>query len=166
MSRLRRSSSARMLRPASLVALSAGFLGLALLSAACGSSPSTSAPSTTTTTLANPLTSAYVTIDGRQYPVPTEDGVAISNFSNSGQAIVLTSSGFLPHHLFAALSTPVVFSNFTDQAVTLTIEHIPGLKPVTIQPGGTYSWVPTVLSFSYESSTGYWGLVDVGAFTH
>jgi len=149
-------------------ALPALLLALAASLSACSSSPSNgtgaaSAKSTTTTT-AQVIVSSSVTIDGKSVVVPTEDGKdPIKPFGDTGQQIILTSTGVLPRSLYSSLHQPVVWTNLTSQPVTLTIEHV-GLAPVTVQPGATYSWTPNVLSFGYTSSAGGSGYVYPGAF--
>jgi len=144
------------------------LLPLAVAVTACGSTPAKSTTPTTvkavTTTTAQPIVAKSVTIDGKAVAVPTEDGTdPIKPFSDTGQQVVLTASGFLPRTLYSALKTPVVFTNLTSHPVVLTLEHV-GVAPVTIPAGGSYSWTPNVLDFGYVSSTKDSGTVNVGAF--
>jgi hypothetical protein len=140
--------------------------GVAL--AACSSTPSrpTTAPTvrSTTTTTAASLTTGTIVLNGKSYPVPSEAGTRpITPFADTGEQVVLTSSGFLPRTLYASTQQAVVFTNLTTKPVTLTIEDV-GLKPAVLQPGATYHWIPNVLAFGYKSSTGDGGIVQVGAF--
>jgi hypothetical protein len=147
---------------------------LGLLAAACSSTPSsgsatpttTSYPKATTTTTAQVISSATVTIDGRTVKVPTEDGTdPIKAFGDTGQQVILTSTGVLPRSLYAAQNQPVTWTNLTSSPVTLTLTHVPGVSPQVIQPGGSYSWNPVnTLSFSYASSGGGSGIVYSGVF--
>jgi len=150
----------------------AALIGLSLMAAACGGSssatpPSTKppAPTTTTSTTAPAITTPTVTINGTTYSVPTESpGMPINPLQDTGQQVVLTSGGFLPRTLYSAMEKPVVFTNLTAKPITLTLTDIPGVAPVVIAPGGSWSWVPNALQFAYRASTGDWGLVEVGAF--
>jgi hypothetical protein len=141
---------------------------VALTAAACGGSSAPRSTTTTaksvTTTTAKAITTPTVTINGRSYPVPT-DGVSgpITPFSDSGQQVVLTPSGALPRELYSSLHEPVIFTNLTAHPLKLTVKNV-GVTPSTIQPGGTYSYTPTVLAFSYAASNGAAGIVYVGAF--
>ena len=141
-----------------------------LIAAGCSSSPSSpsaQAPTTvrsTTSTTAQVIAGATVTIDGKSYNVPSEGGgIPIKPYSDTGQQIIYTSSGFLPRTLYSSLHTPVVWTNLSNKPLVLTLEHV-GVAPVTIAVGATYSWTPNVLAFGYASSTGDFGYVNVGAF--
>jgi hypothetical protein len=151
------------------VALSLSLLAVA--TAACAT-PSSSGQSSgtsttvqpTTTTTAQVIATSTVTIDGKTYPVPTENGTdPIKPFGDTGQQVVYVSSGFLPRTLYSASSTPVVWTNLSPHPLTLSILHV-GLAPVTIPVGGTYSWKPTALQFAYTSQNKDVGIVEVGAF--
>jgi hypothetical protein len=135
---------------------------------ACGGSPSQSASTTTTretTTTAQVIASSTVTLNGKTYPVPTESpGDPIKPFSDTGQQMVLTSSGFLPSQLYAATAQPVVVTNLTPKTVTITMTGT-GAPPHTLAPGASFSYTPTVLAYGYGSSTGKHSVVNVGAFT-
>jgi hypothetical protein len=156
-----------MFRVPKLVLLSALF-ATAVVAAGCSSGPNKVDTPTTvkavTTTTAQSLAATTVTLNGQTYPVPTEDGkTPITPFADSGQQVVLTTSGFLPRTLYSALHQPVVFTNLTSKVITLTVEDV-GIAPATIEPGGHFSWIPNVLAFGYKSSTGDGGIVNVGAF--
>jgi hypothetical protein len=144
---------------------------LGLLAAACSSSPSSgsaapSTPKSTTTTTAQVIASSSVTINGHTVNVPTEDGTdPIKAFGDTGQQVILTSSGVLPRSLYAGQNQPVTWTNLTSKPVTLTLNHVPGVSPQVIQPGASYSWNPVnTLSFSYTSSAGGTGLIYSGVF--
>ena len=149
------------------VGLAAG-LGVAACGSGGGSATGTTSPShvaSSTSPYAKPITSPTVVINGKSVQVPTEaQGVPVSPSVGSGQQVVLTSSGFLPRTLYAQLHQPIVWTNLTPKTVTLTLGHV-GVPPQTLPPGGTFQWVPTVLDFGYRSSTGHFGLVNVGAFS-
>jgi hypothetical protein len=144
-----------------------------MIVAACGSSspssssagaPTSGRSTTTTSTTAQVIASPTVTIDGKTYNVPSEGGgIPIKPSADTGQQIIYTSSGFLPRTLYSSLQTPVVWTNLSSKPLVLTLEHV-GLAPVTIATGATYSWTPNVLGFGYKSSTGDFGIVNVGAF--
>jgi hypothetical protein len=142
--------------------------------AACSSSPSspsakaTTTTKPTTTTTAQVIVSPTLTIDGKTVKVPTEDGTdPIKSFGDTGQQVLLTSSGVLPLSLYASQNQPVTWTNLTSHPVTLTLVHVPGVAPQVIAPGGSYSWNPVnVLSFAYTSSAGGHGAVYSGVFGH
>jgi hypothetical protein len=118
----------------------------------------------TTSTTAQVIAGATVTISGKSYNVPSEGGgIPIKPYSDTGQQIIYTSSGFLPRTLYSSLHTPVVWTNLSTKPVVLTLEHV-GVAPVTIAVGATYSWTPNVLAFGYQSSNRDFGYVNVGAF--
>ena len=145
------------------------LLMLGLLAAACSSSPSsgpTAAPPKSTTTTAQVISSPTVTIGGQTVKVPTEDGTdPIKPFGDTGQQVILSSTGVLPRSLYAALNVPVTWTNLTAHPVTLKLNHVPGVSPQVIQPGSSYSWNPVnQLSFTYTSSAGGTGFVYSGVF--
>lgn len=144
-------------------------IGVAVALTSCGSSPaqkSASPPKVvrTTTTTGVEVTSSTVTINGQSFQVPTEGGSQpIHQINDSGQQIILTSSGALPQQLFSNVSTPVTWTNLTDKTLTLTVVAS-GRSPQQIPPGGSYTWTPNVLDFGYRASNGDRGGVNVGAF--
>ena len=112
------------------------------------------------------ITGATIMINGQAVTVPTEGGPRpIGQSVDTGQQIILHLHGSLPAQLFAAQSTPVVWTNLTSRTVTLTINNV-GLQPQTIAPGKQYAWTPNVLDFSFAASNGAKGVVHVAAFTH
>lgn len=137
--------------------------------AGCSSAgPSTAARhSVTTTSVLTPaVVSRNLVIDGRSYPVPSEDGVhAIDPSVATGGQIVLTNKGFLPYRLFAQLNQKITWTNLSSHPVRITFLHLPqksGLIPV----GGTYTFSsPHLINFIYTSSSGFHGVVAIGAFT-
>jgi hypothetical protein len=144
---------------------------LGLLAAACSSSPSarsTSPPpsSTTTSTTAQVISSSTVTIGGQTVNVPTEGGAnPIKPYGDTGQQIILSSTGVLPRSLYASLDQPVTWTNLTAHPVTLTLKNVPGVPPKVIAPGSSFSWNPVnQLSFTYSSSAGGTGFVYSGVF--
>lgn len=146
--------------------------GFGILLSACGGSGSPQAHAadkahaadTTTSTTAPAVTTPTVMVNGQSVTVPTDSGGSINPLQDTGQQVILTSKGVLPRTLYAALNTPVVFTNLSSRPLTLTIEHVPGVRPQTVAPGGTYSWVPTALAFDYRITGGDWGNVQVGQF--
>jgi hypothetical protein len=154
----------------SRILLLLALLVVPMIAAACSGSPS-SPPSgasptvqSTTSTTAQVISSPTVIIEGKTYTVPSEGGgVPIKPYSDTGQQIIYTSSGFLPRTLYASLQTPIVWTNLSSKPLVLTLEHV-GVAPVTVAVGGTYSWTPNVLAFGYKSSKGDAGFVNVGAF--
>jgi hypothetical protein len=149
------------------------LVGVALMAAACSSGGAATTTTTTTdkaavattTTTAPQITSSTVVLGGKSVPVPTEgDNKPISSNVDTGQQVIVTSKGFLPALLFAALHTPVTFTNLSSKTVTLTLPFT-GVAPATLAPGASTSWTPNVLQFQYRSSTGYRGKAQVGAFS-
>ena len=153
----------------SRIALIVVLLVTPLIAAACSSSPgspSSSSPTvrSTTSTTAQVIGSSTITIGGKSYDVPSEGGgIPIKPYSDTGQQIIYTSSGFLPRTLYASLHTPIVWTNLSPKPLVLTLVDV-GVAPVTLATGATYSWTPNVLDFGYKSSTGDAGIVNVGAF--
>jgi hypothetical protein len=143
-------------------------LPLTLALAGCSSSPTKGAtePTSTTTSVLTPaLTSKAITIDGHSYAVPSEDGVhAIDPSVATGGQIVLTDKGFLPYRLFVQLKQVVTFTNLSSHPVRITFLHLP-VKSGVIPVGGTFTYSsPTLLNFEYVSSSGYHGVMAIGAF--
>jgi predicted outer membrane repeat protein len=143
----------------------------ALAAAGCGSAHGTGSPTTvkksaTTSTTAPEVTTPTITLDGKQFPVPTEGGThPISSYRDTGQQVILTTKGFLPAMLFAVKEQPVVFTNLTPHTVKITFEVTAGEPPATLAPGQSMSFLPKALQFRYSSSTHDGGAVFVGAFT-
>ena len=150
-------------RLALLAGVGASFALAACTSAPAAKSTTPTVPRTTSTT-APEVTTPTVTINGQTFQVPTETGSRpIRQVNDSGQHIILTSKGALPQQLFSSVSTPVVWTNLTDETLTLRLAHL-GLPPQEIAPGASYSWTPNVLDFGYSASNGARGGVNVGAF--
>jgi len=151
-----------------LLLASVGLLAASCSSSSSSGSPKPSTPNASPTTTAQVIESQTVTIDGKTVPVPTEDGTdPIKPYGDTGQQVILSSSGVLPRSLYASLDQPVVWTNLTSKPVTLTLNHVPGVAPQVIQPGRSWSWNPVgQLSFSYTSSAGGTGYVYSGVFGH
>jgi hypothetical protein len=136
--------------------------------AGCSSGPSTAArpPATTTSVLTPAVIARNLVINGHSYPVPSEDGVhAIDPSVATGGQIVLTKKGFLPYRLFAQLNQKITWTNLSSHPVRITFLHMP-VKSGLIPVGGTFTFSsPTLTNFIYTSSSGYHGVVAVGAFT-
>jgi len=152
----------------SRITLILALLVTPVIAAACSASPSSPSSSptvrSTTSTTAQVIGSSTISIGGKTYDVPSESGgIPIKPYSDSGQQIIYTSSGFLPRTLYASLHTPIVWTNLSPKPLVLTLLNV-GVAPVTIATGATYSWTPNVLDFGYKSSTGDAGVVNVGAF--
>lgn len=149
--------------------LVAAFAASTVTFAACSSSPSKSAATATTThdvttTTAQVIASATVTLNGKTYPVPVEQpGAPIKPYSDTGQQVVLTSSGFLPYQLYASPGEAVVVTNLTPKTVTINTVSTEA-PPHVLAPGASFSFKPTVLAYGYASSTGKHSVVNVGAF--
>jgi hypothetical protein len=144
-------------------------LALVATLAGCSSqaTPAASSASSTTTSVLTPaVISRNLVVDGHSYPVPSEDGVhAIDPSVATGGEIVLTNNGFLPYRLFAQLKQKITWTNLSSHPVRITLLHLPeksGLIPV----GGTFTYSSaTLINFAYTSSSGYHGVVAIGAFT-
>ncbi len=139
----------------------------ALALAGCSSGSNQAAPSTTTTSVITPaIISKTITINGHTYPVPSEDGIhAIDPSVDTGGQIILTNKGFLPYRLFVQLKQKITWTNLSSHPVRITFLHQP-VKSGLIPVGGTFSWSSaTLINFAYVSSSGYHGIVAIGAFT-
>jgi hypothetical protein len=156
-------------------AIGAGLslLALGLVLTACGSSGPTSSPTTkpdsTTTSIPTPqITTPTTTIDGHTYPVPTEPsapGKPIDTYVATGDQVILTSKGFVPYRLFADLNTTITWTNLTGHTVTIRFLREGGARSGPIPPGGTFTYSSKTLdNFEYQSSTGFHGIVNIGAF--
>lgn len=155
------------MRPLVPVLLAVSAAGLA----ACAGSPQAAPPiattgSSTTSVPTPPITSATVSIGGHRYAVPTEDGVhPIDSEVDSGSQIILTDKGFLPYRLLVQLGQHVTWTNLSSHPVRIRFLHmsvLSGLIPV----GGTFGYSSnTLVTFEYTSSSGYHGVVSIGAFT-
>jgi hypothetical protein len=157
-------------RPLALAGLA---LAVLVSLSGCSSSPSgpakaagTTRSTTTTSLLAPAILSKQVTIDGHTYAVPSEDGVhAIDPSVATGGQIILTNKGFLPYRLFVQLKQVITWTNLSSHPVRITFLHLPD-KSKLIPVGGTYTFSsPTLLNFEYTSSSGYHGIVAIGAFS-
>jgi hypothetical protein len=159
------------MRPSTLRrgALAFVFAAVGPILAGCSSSPSTSAAppasSTTTSVLTPAILTPTVTIGGHTYQVPTEvPNQSIDPSVASGGQIVLTNRGFLPWRLFAQTSQKITWTNLSSHPVRITILHL-GIESSTIPVGGTFTYSsPTLVNFQYVSSSGYHGIVAIGAF--
>jgi hypothetical protein len=149
------------------------MLAVAALAAACGSSAPSAEHTTTTaggnttnaTTVAPQIKTATVTINGHVYPVPREiPQRPIDPYSDSGGQIIISDKGVLPYNLFVDIGVPVVWTNLTAKPVTVKVVGYPVESP-PIPPGGTFTHTWTTLySFSFTTSNGHLGQVNVGAF--
>ncbi len=152
-----------------MLALGALMTVALTLSGCSGSSnpASSAAKSTTTTSVLTPaIISKTLTIDGHTYQVPSEDGIhAIDPSVDTGGQIILTDKGFLPYRLFVDLKQKITWTNLSSHPVRITFLHLP-VKSGMIPVGGTFSWSsPTLINFEYVSSSGFHGIVAIGAFT-
>ena len=147
-----------------------GVLALAaFVSAGCSSSPSHSAApsssSTTTSVLTPAVLTPTVSINGHTFQVPTEDGIhPIDPSVATGGQIILTNRGFVPYRLFVQLNQKVTWTNLSSHPVRITFLHLP-IKSGVIPVGGTFTYSsPAFINFAYVSSSGYHGIVAIGAF--
>jgi hypothetical protein len=151
-------------RPA-LVAVAA-LAGVSLL-AACGSTPPHKAatpPTVATTSSVPAITTPTVILNGKSVTVPTENpGVPITPGVATGQEVVFTDKGFLPAVLYAALKTPVTFTNLSSKTVKINLVGT-GYPITSLAPGASFSWTPDDLQFEYMATGGFHGKAEVGAF--
>jgi hypothetical protein len=123
-------------------------IALALVGLLAGCSTRTSASTTSSsTTLAITTTTIhyvprYVSVGGRIVLMPTEDHhEPIQAYSNFGQNVIITNQGFEPSKLYAVRTSPVVFTNLTDQTQEVVFYHVPGTpNSGPIAPGGHYTF--------------------------
>ena len=139
--------------------------GSSLLASACSSSSPAAAPTTTTRPLPE-LKSPTVTIHGHSYRVPNDGGAKpIDNAVDSSGQIVLTDKGFVPQHEIAALNQTITWTNLSSNPVTISFSHMPGTRPHHLAVGGTFTYSSrTLINFEYLSSSGFHGVVSIGAF--
>lgn len=146
------------------------LIAVSVLASACGgggneaATKSTPKDSTTTSVLPPEITTPTVTIDGNTYNVPTEHGGPIPNSVAEGQQIILTKKGFLPFRLFAELNQVITWTNLTAKTVVIRFEYST-VKSAPIPPGGTFTYSSSSsYTFNYVSSSGFRGIVAIGAF--
>jgi hypothetical protein len=155
------------------IALAVAVLAVsgALLTACGGPGKAAVAPNpngqatTTTSTTAPPITTSTVVVGGKRIAVPTDSGKPITPLQDAGTNVVVTTGGFLPRTLYAPTKTPVVFTNLTPNAVTITFPHTPN-RAAVIAPGASFTFMPDELALVYRSSTGDFGFLTVGVFTN
>jgi hypothetical protein len=177
MTRATKVLSARGRRLVLVVALAS----LGVLLTACSGSPQAATTTSTTTSTVNSagatttsiptpqITSATVTIAGHRYTVPTAGGRPIDTYESAAGQIVLTDKGFLPYRSLAALKQVITWTNLSSKPVRLVLLHVnpdSGANlTATLSVGGTFHYSSsTLINFGYESSTGYHGVVSIGAF--
>jgi hypothetical protein len=140
---------------------SSGKAGDSATTSITTTTPSTSAPSTTTSSipvtgpsLATIAGSRTVTVGGKKVAVPTDSGRSIPNEVGDGQQIIITVGGFLPKRLYATPSDLVVWTNLTEQPQQVVFDHF-AVRSQVIPPGGTFSWSsPDSESIAYHSVSG------------
>lgn len=140
--------------------------------ASCSSSTKTAAststePSTTTSIPATPIPPGTVTINGQSVTVPTNvPNQAIPSSTGTGQNVIITDKGMLPHQLFVNSTKPIVFTNLTNKPVSLRPVYGTYFNSGPIQPGGTYTFTPSfTVNIPYVSSTHFKALLTIGAFS-
>lgn len=145
--------------------LGCGLLTLLLIGAAgCGGSttPHSSVPSTTSANTVDAPTQVSFGTGSVAGPdpsttVPTERGNPIPTGFAAGQNILITAHGFEPQTLEANVSSPVVWTNLSGEAVRIIFEHF-AVDSGTIPAGGTFTWsTVNAVALSYESTTGWYG---------
>lgn len=141
-----RSTTARWVAACSLTLA----IGLAGCSSNTTSDPTTSSsPHITTTTVH--YVPRFVRVAGREVLVPTEQGHEPINAETSfGQNVIITATGFQPFKLYAAASTPIVFTNLTDSTQVVEFYDFPSLKDSKPIPPG--------MAWSFE----YSGAINIG----
>jgi hypothetical protein len=145
------------------VSLPGGILGgalvaMALALTACGGGTTSSASTTSTTAPVR-----YVHVNGKRVRVPVEpDGSLPSPGPESGDQVVITSSGFQPDHLFARVKVPITFTNLSSKPQQIDFEHFSITSPV-IAPARKWSWTPkTGVSIQIVNREGQTGILDIG----
>jgi hypothetical protein len=138
-----------------------GVLSVALALAGCST---TTAASTTTTPSTVEITTTtvhsvpqYVTVGGHKVLVPTENHhEPINSYSSFGQNVIITSKGFEPYKLYAASSTPIVFTNLTSKVQDVHFYHFPNLaNSGPIPSGGSFSMkYDAAIDIVYGNRTG------------
>lgn len=122
-------------------------------------------PHTYATTPAPEIKTATVTISGQVCPVPRSTGGApIDPYNDSGGSIIISDKGVLPYNLLPNIGQPIVWTNLTSSPVRVSLIGYPLTSP-TIPPCGTFTHTfTTSYDFSYRTSNGHLGQVNVGAF--
>ncbi len=158
-----------MIRSTAARSAAAGSLALVVLLAGCSSSapsdPTTStSPRITTTTVH--YVPRYVRVGGHEVLVPTEQGhEPVNPQTGFGQNIEITAAGFRPLKLYAAASTPIVFTNMTDRTQVVVFYDFPGLKQSRpIASGTTWSFQYSgAINLGYGNRSGsQTGRLDIG----
>jgi hypothetical protein len=146
-------------------------MGLLVSLAACGSTPSRSGASATTSTTTpkasttKPTTDAPTNISfgtgsvGPADPtttVPNERGRTIAPDFEAGQNVIITSTGFEPSTLEANVAAPVVWTNLSGRPQRIIFINF-AVDSGTVPPGGTFTWSTTnAVDISYLSDTTGW----------
>ena len=150
--------------------LAASVLLASLSLAACGGSGGEAKRPTTTTSYplrhAAALPGATVTILGKDYAVPTEDGGQLPSQGQSiGTQVVIRNDGVLPETLIAPEGAVITWTNLSDGPASVHF-LTGGMKDaVDIPVGGTFTYTtPGRYNFAFRTSTHGQGTVYVGAF--
>jgi hypothetical protein len=138
-----------------------------LLATSCSTAPSGPDPSKSIPkpTIPPSIASSTVVIDGKSVVVPVEEyspNRPIKPLTDTGQQIIISSSGLLPRTLFAPSPVALTWTNLTTQPVTVTFAGS-GISSGAITPGGSWTYrTDRQLSIGYGTTNGYHGQVSVG----
>lgn len=139
---------------------------------ACGGGAGKAEQGSTTTTSfpvrhAAPITTPTVTIEGRTYPVPTEDGgVLPAQGQAMGTQVVIRDDGVLPEELIAPENAVITWTNLSSSPATVHFLTGGFEDSRSIAVGGTFTYTtPGRYNFAYRTSTHGQGQVYVGAFS-
>jgi hypothetical protein len=71
---------------------------------------------------------------------------------DNGQQILITSTGFAPHQLFADVADTVTWTNLSGRGQQLVFVNFPYSSPL-IPPGAQFVWRPsTTVNIAYRST--------------
>jgi len=97
--------------------------------------------------------------------VPTEIHGQLPNpepgATQAGQQILISPTGIHPSLLLATQGLPVVWTNLTDRSQRVVFTNAQGESGL-IPPGGTFSMpTPRSESYTFKTSTGFTGVLNV-----
>ena len=145
----------------------AGTALVVLLAASCGSSSSgtDASKSIPKPTIPPSIGSTTIQIGGKTVVVPREEyspDRPIKPLTDTGQQIIISSSGLLPRTLFAPSPVALTWTNLTSKPVTVTFAGS-GISSGPIAPGGSWTYrTDRQISIGYGTTNGYHGQVSVG----
>lgn len=150
-------------RRAVTVTLLVGLSALTVLLAACGSSSTPSAATTTPTTRPTDVAeikygTGTVLPPATKVSVPTERGSRPINCANdAGQEVIIAKGGNLcPAWLDAEVQLPITWTNLSGAPQTIIFNDAP-VHTTVIAPGGTFTWhsPPYAIGLDYHTAVGH-----------